>query len=80
MWIEKIELTNFKSYQYQRFEFPKPEQGRNLVLIGGMNGFGKTTLLDALYLCLYGEEATLHLARAVKFHHVVPFHPKPYTG
>lgn len=64
MWIEKIELTNFKVYQYQRFEFPKPEQGRNLVLIGGINGFGKTTLLEALYLCLYGEDATHYLARA----------------
>jgi DNA sulfur modification protein DndD len=64
MWIEKIELTNFKAYQYQRFEFPKPEQKRNLVLIGGMNGFGKTTLLEALYLCLYGEDAAHHLARA----------------
>jgi DNA sulfur modification protein DndD len=64
MWIEKIELTNFKAYQNQCFTFPKPEQGRNLVLIGGMNGFGKTTLLEALYLCLYGEDATHHLARA----------------
>lgn len=64
MWIEKIELTNFKAYQYQRFEFPKPEQARNLVLIGGMNGFGKTTLLEALYLCLYGEDAAHNLARA----------------
>lgn len=64
MWIEKIELTNFKVYQHQRFEFPKPDQGRNLILIGGINGFGKTTLLEALYLCLYGEDATHHLARA----------------
>jgi DNA sulfur modification protein DndD len=64
MWIDKIELTNFKAYQHQRFEFPKPEHGRNLVLIGGMNGFGKTTLLEALYLCLYGEDATHNLARA----------------
>lgn len=64
MWIEKIELTNFKAYQYQKFTFPKPIRGRNLILIGGMNGFGKTTLLEALYLCLYGEDATHHLARA----------------
>jgi len=64
MWIDKIELTNFKAYQFQRFQFPKPEQGRNLILIGGMNGFGKTTLLEALYLCLYGEDATHNLARA----------------
>ena len=64
MWIDKIELTNFKVYSHQRFEFPKPGLGRNLVLIGGMNGFGKTTLLEALYLCLYGEDATHNLARA----------------
>ena len=64
MWIEKIELTNFKAYKNQSFTFPKPSNGRNLVLVGGMNGFGKTTLLEALYLCFYGEDATHYLARA----------------
>lgn len=64
MWISCIELTNFKSYVYQKLQFPKPENGRNLVLIGGMNGFGKTTLLEAIYLCLYGSEAVTHLSRA----------------
>lgn len=54
MWIQKIELSNFKAYQNQVFEFPMPENGKNLVLIGGMNGHGKTTLLEAIYLCLYG--------------------------
>lgn len=64
MWIERIELSNFKAYENQSFEFPKPAAGKNIVLIGGMNGHGKTTLLEALYLCLYGEDATHHLARA----------------
>lgn len=64
MWIERIELSNFKAYQNQSFSFPKPIDGKNIVLIGGMNGHGKTTLLEALYLCLYGEDATHHLARA----------------
>jgi DNA sulfur modification protein DndD len=64
MWIQQIELSNFKAYQNQIFSFPKPENGRNMVLIGGMNGHGKTTLLEAVYLCLYGEDATHHLARA----------------
>lgn len=64
MWIKCIELMNFKAYQQQHFTFPKPELGRNLVLIGGMNGFGKTTLLESLYLCLYGQDAIIHLERA----------------
>lgn len=64
MWISRIELINFKSYVHQKFMFPKPEKGRNLVLIGGLNGFGKTTLLEAIYLCFYGADAASNLARA----------------
>ncbi|MCZ4288420.1 DNA sulfur modification protein DndD [Hoeflea alexandrii] len=64
MWISKIELVCFKSYQRQEFEFPEPSEGRNVVLIGGMNGYGKTSILEALYLCLYGKDAMSHLARA----------------
>lgn len=64
MWISKLELTNFKSYQHQVFEFPPPQAGKNIVLVGGMNGFGKTSLLEALYLGLYGKEAITYLARA----------------
>lgn len=64
MWISRIELSNFKSYTHQKFSFPKPDQGKNLILIGGMNGFGKTTLLEAIYLCYYGADAVSHLARA----------------
>lgn len=64
MWISKLELVCFKSYQQQTFEFPMPEDGQNIVLIGGMNGFGKTSILEALYLGLYGRDAIIHLARA----------------
>ncbi len=57
MWLSRIELKNFKSYRQQVFEFPQPQAGKNMVLIGGVNGYGKTTLLEAIYVGLYGEEA-----------------------
>lgn len=57
MWISRLTLRNFKSYKNQVFDFPPPEDGKNLVLIGGLNGYGKTTLLEAIYVGLYGEEA-----------------------
>lgn len=64
MWISRLELTCFKGYQHQVFSFPEPANGKNIVLIGGMNGYGKTSILEALYLCLYGKDAMVHLARA----------------
>lgn len=64
MWISRLELTCFKGYQHQVFSFPEPSDEKNIVLIGGMNGYGKTSILEALYLCLYGKDAMVHLARA----------------
>lgn len=64
MYISRIELTKFKSYQHASLQFPEPNEGKNIVLVGGMNGYGKTTILEALYLCLYGKDALPHLARA----------------
>ncbi len=64
MWISKITLDNFKSYGSAVFEFPEPKGDKNLVIIGGENGHGKTTLLEAIYLCLYDADAIGHLSRA----------------
>ena len=64
MYISKIELTNFKSYQHAEFNFPEPTDGKNIVIIGGLNGYGKTTILEAVYLCLYGKDSLPHLGRA----------------
>jgi len=64
LWISKIELINFKSYRHAEFIFPEPKDAQNIVLIGGINGYGKTSVLEALYLCLYGKDAINHLARA----------------
>lgn len=64
MWIHSIRLHNFKSYDNAEFRFDEPKDGRNIVLIGAQNGHGKTTLLEAVYLCLYDRDAVSHLQRA----------------
>lgn len=64
MWISSIKLKNFKSYAEAHFQFPEPKDGKNLVIIGAKNGHGKTTLLEAIYLGLYDEDAISHLDRA----------------
>lgn len=67
-WISRIKLTNFKAYQNAEFNFPQPNNnGGNLMLIGALNGHGKTTLLEALYLGLYGEKSVDILKRAVSY-------------
>ena len=75
MWIKVIKLHNFKSYAHAEFHFPEPQHDKNIVLIGAVNGHGKTSLLEAIYLCLYGEEATPHLKRAG-----IPTERKSYDG
>lgn len=47
MFIKKISLTNFRSYTQAEFEF---KEGMNLLV--GINGVGKTTVLEALRVCL----------------------------
>jgi predicted ATP-binding protein involved in virulence len=47
MLIRRLTLTNFRAYTHAEFEF---KQGLNLLV--GINGVGKTTVLDALRVCL----------------------------
>lgn len=55
MIIDRIVLHNFGLYAgHQEIELTPPSRERPVVLIGGMNGGGKTTLLDALHLAFYG--------------------------
>jgi DNA replication and repair protein RecF len=46
--LQKITLTHYKNYQLSAFEFNK-----NVVGICGLNGMGKTNLLDAIYYCCF---------------------------
>src|ERR1051326_394497 len=64
MYIEKIHLPDWKSYVDATYEFPRPTRNKNVDLIGAQNGYGKTSLLEALMLCLYGREGLVHIPRA----------------
>lgn len=63
MIINSLELTNFKNFRgLHTLDFSLRNggnNGKNIVLIGGMNGAGKTTVLEAIKLCLYGKKSDL---------------------
>lgn len=55
MIFERIRLTNlFSYYGEQEINLGTPEAGRNVCLIRGRNGFGKTSLLNSLKLLFTG--------------------------
>lgn len=59
MRIESIEIQNFRQYRNGKFVFPRIKGKKDIHVIIGENGEGKTNILNALTWCLYGEE--LHL-------------------
>ena len=54
MFIESIILHNYRAYKGHNKTSFKPDT-KNIYLIAGNNGFGKTTFLTSLVWCLYGK-------------------------
>lgn len=62
MYFSKIILNNFGIYKGEHcITLHNQQNRRNITLVGGMNGRGKTTILDAIFLCLYGRKATEYI-------------------
>ncbi len=59
MLFRELVLQNFGSYLGRNTIdlLPSAVESRPIILIGGMNGGGKTTIMDALRLALYGARA-----------------------
>ena len=56
MIIKSIELNNFRIYKGVNKIDLTPSGDRNIIIVSGHNGFGKTTFLMSLVWCLYGRQ------------------------
>jgi len=54
MIINSITLKNFRSYEDETTFSFTPQNNKNIILIGGENGSGKSALFEAIKLCIYG--------------------------
>lgn len=55
MLLESIELHNFRQFRDESIDFAQGENGKNVTIIIGENGTGKTTFAQAFFWCMYGE-------------------------
>lgn len=67
MYFRKVELHNFGIYKGSHEMTLTDKRGdRNITLIGGLNGRGKTTFHDAILLALYGKQALKYIQEKEK--------------
>ena len=66
MLFTELVLQNFGPYKGRQVINLKPESG-SIILFGGMNGGGKTTLMDAIRLALYGHRAQVSTRGALSY-------------
>ncbi|HGP0863364.1 TPA: DNA sulfur modification protein DndD [Yersinia enterocolitica] len=57
MIFNKLQIINFGIYQGEHSINLEVERGKPVILLGALNGGGKTTFLDAIQLVLYGKHA-----------------------
>ena len=55
MLLQSIKLKNFRQFCDEQIAFADGKDGKNVTIILGENGTGKTTFAQAFFWCLYGE-------------------------
>lgn len=65
MKFRKFTIENYKSFQFPtEIFFPDADNGKSIFLIGGMNGSGKTAIMEGINYCLYGCK-TMDIFRSI---------------
>lgn len=64
MYISQIVLRDWKAYTTASFDFPAPTPEKNIILIGAPNGYGKTSLFEAIVLGMFGRDGLALIARS----------------
>ena len=55
--ITRLRLRNWKAFERADLTLPSENAGKAMVVIGGANGFGKSSILEAYALSLFGARA-----------------------
>ncbi len=68
MIINSLKIRNFGIYTGEHIiDFRSTNDTQNVILIGGMNGRGKTTILDSILLALYGKRSISFLESGMSY-------------
>jgi DNA sulfur modification protein DndD len=65
--LKRLTLRDFGTYAGEQSLDLATERNRNVILIGGKNGSGKSTFLEAVRLCFYGRFASQSTSRQDRY-------------
>lgn len=66
VFLTRVAFRNWKVFANVNFELPHLDEDKPVVLIGGNNGYGKTSFLEGILYCLFGRAAYAERARLVE--------------
>lgn len=71
MWINRVRMQHWRGFIDSTFEIPKPANtSKHIVVVGAKNGGGKTSLLKAIRLCLFGHKGIILNEEGLDGYHI----------